>query len=524
MKLQNIILSSLLAFQSVNANTISNKVFNYNFYCVKNNKGICSTLEKEVVKATNSLANILDIPEVNFEVFVDDASKYRLDDSKDVLAIALDSNFEPLNSNNKNIESPYPNAKALKRKLNLKKDDDVPDKDFFLLLNSFKSNKKFLESFQDDHVSTIIEEIMEALGTLEKLPYPYVKEKVDESFKDNPPELVIAMLTLRKNDDVMNDIALGNQKSFDKFAEANKLPSIIHWKDTLLGKGNKDFSRDKYDYRRIVVVGDIHGDYDKLKSVLRHAKLIDDNDDWIGTDSILMQLGDLMDRGPDFKFCIELLIKLRAQARERGGIVYMLLGNHELYNMQAGYFLISKPDFDNFGGMQEREKCINLDGKYGKLIRSDMNLTMVVDDNLFAHAGIPLEFAKRGVDQLNKDVHDFFTNLPPFDDILNDYYYQGKTHPLYTDPLVDMNTGPFWTNFFTDPPEEEVCGELNEVLETVGAKRMFVGHRVQKYGKIRTRCQNKLIMMDIGLSRCLGNYFGYVEILNDKKEIWARYQ
>jgi len=53
---------------------------------------------------------------------------------------------------------------------------------------------------------------------------------------------------------------------------------------------------------------------------------------------------------------------------------------------------------------------------------------------------------------------------------------------------------------------------------------MFVGHRVQKYGKIRTRCQNKLIMMDIGLSRCLGNYFGYVEILNDKKEIWARYQ
>jgi len=31
-----------------------------------------------------------------------------------------------------------------------------------------------------------------------------------------------------------------------------------------------------------------------------------------------------------------------------------------------------------------------------------------------------------------------------------------------------MNTGPFWTNFFTDPPEEEVCGELNEVLETLG--------------------------------------------------------
>jgi len=524
MKLQNIILSSLLAFQSVNANIISNKVFNYGFYCVKDNKKICSTLEKEIIDATDSLAKILDIPTVNFEVFVDDVSKYREDDTKDALAIVLDSNFNPLNPRNKNIESPYPNAKALKKKLNLKKNDEVEGKDFILLLNSFKSNKKFLENFQDDHVSTIIEEIMEGLGELDKLPYPYVKEKVDESFKDNPPDLVIAMLTLRKDDNIMNGIALDNKIKFEKFAEANKLPSIIHWKDTLISKGKKEFPRDKYDYRRIVVVGDIHGDYDKLKSVLHHAKVIDDNDDWIATDTILVQVGDLMDRGPDFKYCIELLIKLRAQAKEKGGIVYMLLGNHELYNMQAGYFLISKDDFDNFGGMQEREKTINLDGKYGKLIRSDMNLTMVVDDNLFAHAGLPLKFAKKGIDKLNKEVHDFFTNLPPFDVILNDYYFKNKTHPLYTDPLVDMNTGPFWTNFFTDPPEEEICGELYDVLETVGAKRMLVGHRVQKYGKIRTRCQNKLIMLDIGLSKCLGNYFGYVEILNDKKEIWARYK
>ncbi len=52
---------------------------------------------------------------------------------------------------------------------------------------------------------------------------------------------------------------------------------------------------------------------------------------------------------------------------------------------------------------------------------------------------------------------------------------------------------------------------------------MIIGHSVQKYGKIRARCQNRLILIDIALSSGLGNYFGYLEILNDEKEIWARY-
>jgi len=53
---------------------------------------------------------------------------------------------------------------------------------------------------------------------------------------------------------------------------------------------------------------------------------------------------------------------------------------------------------------------------------------------------------------------------------------------------------------------------------------MIVGHTVQEYGKVKTRCNNKIILIDLGLSNCIGNYFGYLEILNDKKEIWTRYE
>ena len=65
----------------------------------------------------------------------------------------------------------------------------------------------------------------------------------------------------------------------------------------------------------------------------------------------------------------------------------MLLGNHELYDMQGGYGIISKADFDSFGGYMNREKELSMEGKFGNLLRKEMNVTMVVDDNLFVHAG-----------------------------------------------------------------------------------------------------------------------------------------
>lgn len=54
---------------------------------------------------------------------------------------------------------------------------------------------------------------------------------------------------------------------------------------------------------------------------------------------------------------------------------------------------------------------------------------------------------------------------------------------------------------------------------------MVVGHIVQPYGQINSRCQNKLILIDIGISHCLGGYLGYLEILSNNryKEVWARY-
>lgn len=103
-------------------------------------------------------------------------------------------------------------------------------------------------------------------------------------------QLFVQQLNLRKNATAINTTAESNELEFHRFIEAHKIPSVVHWKDTLISKGKKHFPRKKYEYSRIVALGDIHGDYNKLKRILRHAKLIDDNNDWIGTDSILVQV------------------------------------------------------------------------------------------------------------------------------------------------------------------------------------------------------------------------------------------
>lgn len=43
--------------------------------------------------------------------------------------------------------------------------------------------------------------------------------------------------------------------------------------------------------------GDLHGDYQRTLDALRVTQLIDENDNWIGNKTVLVQTGDITDRG-----------------------------------------------------------------------------------------------------------------------------------------------------------------------------------------------------------------------------------
>jgi len=80
----------------------------------------------------------------------------------------------------------------------------------------------------------------------------------------------------------------------------------------------------------IYVLGDIHGRFDILIKLLQNARVIDSNLNWVGNQKHLVALGDIFDRGHDVTRTVWFLYKLERQAKEQGGRVHVVLGNHEI--------------------------------------------------------------------------------------------------------------------------------------------------------------------------------------------------
>ncbi|XWS71901.1 hypothetical protein CRYUN_Cryun03dG0177900 [Craigia yunnanensis] len=100
--------------------------------------------------------------------------------------------------------------------------------------------------------------------------------------------------------------------------------------------------------RRIVAVGDLHGDLDKARYALEIAGVMsfDGEDIWTGGDAVLIQLGDVLDRGDDEIAILSLLRSLDIQAKEKGGAVFQVNGNHETMNVEGDFRYVESGAFD----------------------------------------------------------------------------------------------------------------------------------------------------------------------------------
>ncbi len=84
---------------------------------------------------------------------------------------------------------------------------------------------------------------------------------------------------------------------------------------------------------RVFAIGDVHGAYAEFVAILKKTGLTDANQKWIGGSAILIQTGDMLDRGTQSRDCLDLLMDLERQAGKKGGKVFPLLGNHEVINI-----------------------------------------------------------------------------------------------------------------------------------------------------------------------------------------------
>lgn len=115
---------------------------------------------------------------------------------------------------------------------------------------------------------------------------------------------------------------------------------------------------------RLVAVGDVHGDFDDLCRILKRTGLVDNQNRWIGGSATLVQTGDLVDRGPQSRGVIDLLLGLEKEAAEAGGQVVPLLGNHEVMNILGDLRYVTPQNYAAFADSESEKRRKNAYAEY----------------------------------------------------------------------------------------------------------------------------------------------------------------
>jgi len=280
---------------------------------------------------------------------------------------------------------------------------------------------------------------------------------------------------------------------------------------------------------RVVALGDIHGDIGQARRALTIAGVLGDggdavNPEWIGGDTVVVQVGDVLDRGDDEIAILILLQKLHKQAEKEGGAVYILNGNHEVLNVSGDFRYVTQGAFqestrfgehlvnlfgdsfkDAFGGAEgdarkrQVKARVGLFSPGGPLAQQlAMNSTvLIVNDTVFAHGGLMPRHVEFGLERLNRAVSDWMRGREIADE--KDRVALGMAIGSVKDSVVWNRT--FGTeNFVTDTDRDRACEVLGKTLDAIpGAKRMVIGHTPQ-LGGCNGECDGRIWRVDVGMS------------------------
>lgn len=226
--------------------------------------------------------------------------------------------------------------------------------------------------------------------------------------------------------------------------------------------------------KRIIVLGDIHGDLDALIECLIIAKVIKIPDNvkvppykirnnknmyeffhkiiWIGDDTFVIQLGDQIDRTRPVDWdsndigigktindegsslhIFFLMWYLNCIAKINGGRVINILGNHEIMNIDADFRYVSPFEFEEYyngfhnfykntidnnednnkiKGYNERKKAFSRGNLISNFFGINYKLVVQIGKWLFMHAGLTKNICKyNSICKINNSISRYLLNI-----------------------------------------------------------------------------------------------------------------
>jgi len=309
---------------------------------------------------------------------------------------------------------------------------------------------------------------------------------------------------------------------------------------------------------RVVAVGDVHGSYEALLSLLRGTGMVDDALVWAGGRDHLVLIGDLIDRGSADREVLDLVRRLQPEAAQAGGRVHAILGNHEVMNLARDLRYVSPESFAEFAaeetsaerqagrsrfqsgstgqqaslrafmdecppGYFARMRGFDPDGEYGEWLL-DLPVVVKVNGYLFVHGGLTQEVAALGLAEINrqatqgirefvehrKAIEDAVSGLPTYAEIADTAERLARGRGERADAarellrLADSRIfgaeGPLW--YRGNSLDNERVGRITlaPVLDQLGARALVVAHTPTGSGRITSRFNGRLIRTDVGMA------------------------
>lgn len=281
----------------------------------------------------------------------------------------------------------------------------------------------------------------------------------------------------------------------------------------------------------IYVIGDLHGDLYITKKILKKCKLIDKNDNWIGGNSVIVQVGDVLDNcritNSNDKECdnsytskkrynnklnipediqlFDYMTELNNKAQKYNGMVINLFGNHEIMNVLGDYRYVSKSDLDK----SDRNDLFTRGKNYAKEIACTRLPACIIGSYLFVHGGI----INRKEQQIENrtDLIKLTTKLRKW--LLNLI----DLNPIDMHLLLTSEKSIFWNRTLGNldanlSNEHPICNMNMQNLKAFNVNGIIIAHT--PHNNINSTCDNSVWRVDNKISYAFNKSNDIIQILH----------
>ena len=257
------------------------------------------------------------------------------------------------------------------------------------------------------------------------------------------------------------------------------------------------------------------------------AKLVDNDLNWIGNDTTVIQMGDQLDnfrpcntmtseehvtnyKIPEDIMVLDFFNDMHKKAVKAGGKVISLLGNHEILNVMGEFMYVLKSDLDKFKnipgyenhktGEDARKTAFKQGNEYAKKLACSRISAIIIGSYLFVHAGVVPKFIK---DIKLKDRND----LHAINIIMRKWLLGLIDNNKLIQILTTAPSSLFWDRILGSLPpnldkNDPRCEKnLNQALKILNINGIIVAHCPQMFVNktgINSTCDGGIWRVDVG--------------------------